>query len=95
MVVGDSRGEAVAGLGDAQAGLVGGEAEVGDAALKGGARAGLAGGEVGGDFVLGEEARDGEGVALVLEVFDLGLDDAVELLFDVRQELFEDWGECV
>ncbi|KAK1244396.1 hypothetical protein MKX07_003195 [Trichoderma sp. CBMAI-0711] len=59
VVVGDAGGQAVARLGHAQAGLVGGEAEVRDAALKGGAGGGLAGGQVRGDFVLGEEARDG------------------------------------
>lgn len=83
VVVGDAAGQPVAGLGDAELGLLLREAEVGDVALEGGLGGAFAGGEVGCDFLLGQEPGDLERVALVLKVVDLGLDDSVKLLVNV------------
>lgn len=89
VVVGDAAGQPVSRLGDAKFGVLLGEAEVGDAALKGRLGGCFAGGEVGCDLLFGQRPGDLEGVALVLEVVDLGFDDPVEFLLKVCQEFLQ------
>lgn len=90
VVVGDAASQLVARLDDTRLGVLVRDAEVCDAGLEGGLGGGFAGGQVVCDSVFGHCSGDGEGVALVLEVFELGLDDAIEFLFQIGQEVLQD-----
>lgn len=90
MVVGDTAGQLVASFDYSRLGVLVCDAEVGNAGLKGSLGGGFAGSQMICDPVFGYCSGDCEGVALVLEVFDLGLDDSIEFLFKIGQEVLQD-----